>query len=132
MTDEELDIAARTVYGEARGEPFAGKLAVAWVIRNRVNRKRFGSGVIGVCLKKYQFSCWLPDDPNSKILKSKTPKGAAWGDCKTAVVQAFSDTVEDPTHGATHYCVLSMTPKWAIGKTPSATIGGHKFFANIA
>ena len=31
----DMDVAARTVYGEARGEPDEGKIAVAWVIRTR-------------------------------------------------------------------------------------------------
>lgn len=35
LSERDLSIAALTIYGEARGEPYAGKVAVAWVIRNR-------------------------------------------------------------------------------------------------
>ena len=39
--DRALDLLARTVWGEARGECFRGKLAVAWVARNRAEHPRW-------------------------------------------------------------------------------------------
>src|SRR5512134_3045692 len=59
---DDLSVMARTVYGEARGEPHEGRLAVAHVILNRARAGGwFGAGVSEVCL---QFSCWNPGDPN--------------------------------------------------------------------
>lgn len=74
-TPRDLNILSLTVYGEARGESDAGKLAVAWTARNRAEADLhrdgrpdwWGEGVAGVCLKSWQFSCWnLPSiDPRS-------------------------------------------------------------------
>lgn len=66
ITADERDIAIRTLYGEVRGEKREGRIAVAWVIRNRVTIDLgndgkpdwWGEGVIGVCCKAGQFSCW--------------------------------------------------------------------------
>lgn len=55
---------ARTLWGEARGEPIEGQVAVAWVIRNRADGARFAGQLLGregavahVCLTLWQFSC---------------------------------------------------------------------------
>lgn len=59
MTDRE--IFAKTVYGEARGEPEEGQIWVAWVIKNRAraNKSYWGGSKIGdVCRKRLQFSSW--------------------------------------------------------------------------
>src|SRR5688572_17412765 len=72
FTESDVDAMARTLYGEARGEPEAGQIAVAWVIRNRVTTDLrgdkkpdwWGEGVQGVCVNPSQFSCWRTDDPN--------------------------------------------------------------------
>jgi len=52
-TINDIDVLARTLWGEARGEGPAGQVAVAWTIRNRVNDGRakswWGEGYTGVC-----------------------------------------------------------------------------------
>lgn len=59
-----------TVYGEARGEPYEGKVAVGSVILERVDHREWdGDTIHEVCLMPYQFSCYLPDDPNFQALK---------------------------------------------------------------
>ena len=66
-------ILAGTIYGEARGEDFKGKIAVGVVIRNRfLTRKYKGDHTItATCLRYMQFSCWNMDDPNrAKIFKA--------------------------------------------------------------
>ena len=72
VTEKDLDILARTLWGEARGESLAGQIAVAWTIRNRVNdgnaKSWWGEGYVGVCQKPYQFSCWNKNDPNFAYL----------------------------------------------------------------
>ncbi len=44
VTTRDIDILARTVYGEARGESELDKLAVAWVVVNRAREYRVGLG----------------------------------------------------------------------------------------
>lgn len=66
---EELDLLARVVYGEARGESFEGKLAVASVVMNRLEDSRFGDTLEEVVYQRGQFDCvtqkdweeWQPD-----------------------------------------------------------------------
>ncbi|MGH3756111.1 MAG: cell wall hydrolase, partial [Pseudonocardiaceae bacterium] len=66
---KDWEVMGRTLYGEARGEPFDGLVAVAWVIRNRAESPRWwGRDVKGVCLHPLQFSCWNETDPNRKII----------------------------------------------------------------
>src|SRR3546814_13540556 len=65
-----IDVLARTVWGEARGESVRGMEAVASVVVNRVRRAIarggywWGNDVVGVCLRPCQFSCWADGDPN--------------------------------------------------------------------
>lgn len=62
MTDHDLDVCTRTLYGEARGEyaqngPIA-LITVANVIMNRFKRGgKYGKTLTEVCLKPHQFSC---------------------------------------------------------------------------
>lgn len=142
LTDAERIIAARTVYGEARGEPLDGKVAVAHVILNRARIDLRGDGkadwwgddVIAVCLKPWQFSCWNPSDPNVAAIAKIMPNDPVWLECLKAV--ELADTAEyDPTRGATHYIAESlpshMKPNWAIGRAPIVQIGRHLFYAGV-
>ena len=62
---EPLKIMGLTIYGEARGENRAGRIAVATVIMERVEHRKWdGETIEDVCLWPEQFSCFLPNDPN--------------------------------------------------------------------
>ena len=61
----QIELVGLTLYGEARGEPIEGIVAVGCVIRNRV---KFEGSFYAVCLKPRQFSCWNQDDPNYSVL----------------------------------------------------------------
>jgi spore germination cell wall hydrolase CwlJ-like protein len=131
-TPEDADIMARTVYGEARGEQRAGQIAVAWVIRNRAARPGWwGRDIKGVCLKKYQFSCWNRNDANFKQVHSVTLAIAAFRQCMEVVDQVLRDKAPDPTKGATHYHVHNILPVWAKGLKPCVRIGAHVFYNNV-
>lgn len=126
-----LETVARTVYGEARGEPWAGKLAVAWVIRNRAdNPGWWGTDYTSVCLKPSQFSCWLAGDPNSEKLKAVTTADPFFRECLAAAASVIGGIDPDPTRGATSYKVTLLPwPKdWGDEKPRLVEIGHHSFY----
>lgn len=55
-TDGNLYLLARLVYGEARGEPYKGQVAVAAVVLNRVKSSQFPNSVSGVIYQSGAFS----------------------------------------------------------------------------
>lgn len=135
--DDLLNV-ARTMWGEARGETDAGMAAVACVIINRFEKKKWYSGkTLGetakFCVKgsKYhQFSCWNENDPNrNKMLKLTYIELKREFD----IIRALLADYQDITNGADYYFnpKACKTPKWAVGKKPCAKIGSHLFFNNI-
>lgn len=137
MTPADADTAARTVWGEARGEPFEGKVAVMWVIRNRAERPRWWSRnpdnipddtVEAVCKDPLQFSAWNPSDPNSKRLPIITFSTPQFPECLTAVAGVLSGNCPDPTGGADSYHTIQILPAWAENRHPTVVIGNHAFY----
>lgn len=141
-TAHDIDIAFRTVYGEARDQSKAGKQAVVHVILNRARkaagRKQFGDGTIaGACKYPWQFSCWNANDPNLPKMTNRTLfqmlEEEAARECMAAVLFVLQKvTPSDPTSGADHYCTKHKydndPPKWTKGNTPICQIGAHVFF----
>lgn len=152
VTEDDILVWARTVYGEARGEPYAGKVAVAWSIRNRVeidlwNDKKpdwWGEGIEGVCKRPGQYDCWRDKDPNRARIENcgwgwKLAEGGrryatnlndpAWRECVAIVLEVAAGRIPDPTSHSTHYYNpdLVKEPPWAKGKT-GIRIGAHLFF----
>lgn len=131
----EIEIVARTLYGEARGEvakigPTALE-AIASVIWNRwkYNPRRFGKTLKEICLKPYQFSCWNSHDPNLLLLSSVSLDDGVYALCKMVAQESISGKVLDVTNGADHYhSIWIHPPDWALGKTPVADIGNHRFY----
>ncbi|MFH2011697.1 MAG: cell wall hydrolase [Pseudomonadota bacterium] len=67
LTDDQ--IMGLTIFAEARGEPREGRIGVGSTILERVDHRDWdGETIKSVCLWPYQFSCYLPDDPNRKPL----------------------------------------------------------------
>lgn len=129
FTAEDVDTAARTVWGEARNQSAMGKVAVASVIRNRAAAPRWwGRGIAGVCRKHAQFSCWLESDPNCAKCHAVDASDPVFAECIRIVRGVLSGKMPDPTHGADHYHTRNVNPAWATGATPCATIGAHLFY----
>ena len=130
---EDLDILARTIFGEARGELYGGKVAIGCVIMNRVNAKTwFGTGVVSVCLSPGQFSCWNANDPNrEKVLAASIDKDA-FLECLDVAKRTLAGEFEDLTFGSRHYLAPGANPYWAKGKEPIIQIGNHRYFNNIS
>lgn len=134
-----------TVYGEARGEPYLGKVAVAHVIVNRAKRPGWWSRQVddvkddtpaAVCVDKYQFSCWNESDPNSSVVRKiaierlDPYENKSIRSCLYAVLAAIEGE-QDPTDNATHYHTKNILPHWAEDLDPSFAIGNHLFYNNV-
>lgn len=142
--EHDLVTLARTLWGEARGEPDDGKAAVAWVIRNRASRAGFAGGLVGksgavakVCLAPWQFSCWNEGDPNrAKLLTLSDDRCEHERAIALAVLEG---DIADPTHGADHYHTIARPgwaqqwpPSWAAAMRETARFGGHVFYDSRA
>lgn len=113
----DLDWIAMTVWGEARGESQEGKLAVAYVIVNRMaQEKRTACGVV---LRPFQFSFWNTNDP-SRWKMQPSLSDPIWVDCYEAARNALEKTKPDPTEGCTSY----LNPD-ACTKKQQANAGYH-------
>ena len=137
MNEQEVDILARTIFGEARGEPLAGQEAIASVVLNRVMFSKvkkgywWGNTVIEVCQKPWQFSCWNKNDTNYQLLSQDISSNKYFQICRRIALRALAGVLEDKTFGATHYHLRSLRPKWSIGKIPCTEIGNHIFYNDI-
>ena len=86
---EELRFLSMTIYGEARGQNYQSKVAVAWVIRNRLNTGRWGDTYKSVVTARLQFTCWAKDiDPNG-YEAIHNPVGEPWKDSKQAALEVM-------------------------------------------
>lgn len=134
MREEDLDITARTIYGEARGEyrridgGLGALIAVGNVIHNRALFGRFGKGHAGVCLKPFQFSCWNKDDPNRNVIEQVTLDDGLFKLCREVAEGVISEKWPDLTRGSDHYHTRDVYPYWSAKKQPEATIGRHHFY----
>jgi N-acetylmuramoyl-L-alanine amidase len=118
---------ALNIYWEARGEPEAGKAAVAHVTLNRVGAPAFPATICGVVHQggadgPCQFGWYCdatPDEPT---------KSAAWDDA-LAVADRVLAGARDPTGGALYFHGLRERPQWAQARYGRKTvIGQHVFF----
>jgi spore germination cell wall hydrolase CwlJ-like protein len=131
-SEDDVDTMARTLWGEARGEDYEGRVAVAWVIKNRALKSpayNWPSSVKGVCLQKWQFSCWNPTDPNRAKMVNLTEIDSMFKECLRIAASVLNGDIDDPTKESDHYHASSISaPTWAQGKKPTTTIGNHRFF----
>lgn len=150
MTDDQIrealtepQVLALTLYGEARSEQLEGRVAVGCVIRNRVESGRWGSSYREVCLKKWQFSCWIPEGglanyeivmSAARMLLRKDRVVPVLGECLWIADGLMAGVLLDRVKGANHYYApkamkpAGRVPGWAKGKTPHVTVGEHRFF----
>ena len=136
LAARDVDILGRTLWGEARGEGQAGMEAVAAVVINRVAHARsrsngnfwWGNSITRVCQKPFQFSCWNRGDPNLSKMMALDDSDRHFAMALRIARWAVSGNLPDPTGGADHYHAVYITPKWAMGRLPTAVIGRHVFY----
>lgn len=111
-----VNLLARVVYGEARGEPYTGQVAVAAVVLNRVKSSKFPNTISGVVYQSGAF------DAVSDGQINMTPDTTA----KKAAQDALNGW--DPSYGAIYYFNPSTaTNKWIWSRPMTVTIGKHRF-----
>ena len=130
----EIDVLARTLWGEAGWQGSALMHAVAHVVLNRVRaaedfgRDWWGGTIIQVCQQPFQFRCWNANNRmHRKILRvrANNPYFAA---ARTLAAGALIGLGDDPTAGATHYHAAGAAPEWAAEQRPTAVINGVIFY----
>ncbi|WP_306555469.1 cell wall hydrolase [Acidovorax sp.] len=128
-----VDVLARTLWAEARGENKSGIEAVACVVVNRTRKGGWwGDTVETVCRYPWQFSCWNPGTPSLEQLLRVTEEDTLFRLCQSIARAAIAGEVADVTKGACHYHRYDVQPDWSRGHQPSASIGTHRFFNDIA
>ena len=111
-----LNLLSRLVYGEARGEPYSGQVAVAAVVLNRVSSSSFPNTLSGVIYQSGAF------DAVSDGQINMTPDSTA----KKAAQDAINGW--DPSYGAIYYFNPSTaTNKWIWSRPVTVVIGKHRF-----
>ncbi|UPK46280.1 spore cortex-lytic enzyme [Paenibacillus pabuli] len=116
LSENEIKIMANAVYGESRGEPFEGQVAVAAVILNRVKSPSFPNTPSGVIFQPGAFTAVADGqiylEPNAQA--------------KKAVEQAINGW--DPSGGCLYYFnPKTATSKWIWTRPQVKTIGQHIF-----
>lgn len=116
VTAEEFELLAKVVYGESRGEPYKGQVAVAAVILNRVKSPQFPNTIKGVIFQPGAFTSVV--DGQAYL----TPDETAY----RAVKDALNGW--DPTNGALFFWnPAKTTSKWIWSKPIKMQIGNHVF-----
>lgn len=112
----DVNLIARAIYGEARGESYVGQVAVGAVIMNRVKSSKFPNTIAGVVYQKGAF------DAVSDGQINLNPDNSA----KKAAQDALNGW--DPTYGAIYYFnPNTATNAWIWSRPMTITIGKHRF-----
>lgn len=131
MKDKEIDIMARTIFGEARGElaryGTVALIAIANVIFNRY-KKHFAKSIDAVCLAPQQFSCWNKNDPNYSKMIAVDEKNDIFRKCLEIATNVINGKYPDITDGCDHYHAYYVKPYWAANLRPKHTFGSHYFY----
>ena len=139
---DDLQIMARTLWGEARGDGTEGIEAVACVILNRFHSHKWFTGyriengikipdIKQTCLKKYQISCWNKNDPNFLKIMKLNSNNKIFCLCLKIAAQAMSGNLHDFTNNATFYHTRTIRPTWAQHHSPCYETKHHLFYTDI-
>lgn len=116
LARNDIDLLARTVHAEARGEVYEGQVAVAAVILNRLKNPNFPNTISGIIYEPWAFSA--VDDGQINLKADAT--------AHKAVQDALNGW--DPTYGAIYYWnPATATSKWVWSRPITTRIGNHVF-----
>ena len=111
-----LYLISKVIYGEARGEPYEGQVAIGAVLLNRVKDSRFPNTISGVIYQSGAFTC--VSDGQINLTPDSTARKAA------------QDAINgwDPSHGSIYYFNPSTaTSSWIWSRPQTIAIGKHIF-----
>ena len=114
----DVELLARLISAEARGEPYTGQVAVGAVVLNRVESPAFPNTMSGVIYQSGAFTC-LSD-------------GQFWGTVSDSAYKAARDALNgwDPSGGAIYYFnPNTATSAWIWSRPVITVIGKHRFCA---
>ncbi len=114
--ESEVYLLARLVHGEARGEPYVGKVAVAAVVLNRVRSASFPNTISGVIYQAGAFDCVADGQinltPDSDSIRAARDAMNGW----------------DPSGGCLYYFnPATATNSWIWTREIRLAIGNHNF-----
>ena len=118
INTSQVNLLARLISAEARGEPYTGQVAVGAVVLNRIDHPSFPNTMSGVIYQKGAFSCLNDGQWNKPIADS--------------AYKAARDALNgwDPSGGAIYYFNPSTaTSGWIWSRPLITTIGKHRFCA---
>ncbi|MBE1443707.1 cell wall hydrolase [Paenibacillus sp. OAS669] len=116
LNREELDILAKVIYSEARGESYEGQVAVGAVVMNRIQSGKFGDSIKDVVFQKGAFTAVA--DGQYNLMPDSTAYLAA------------QDAVRgwDPSNGSLYYFnPKTATSAWIWTRPQTIQIGNHIF-----
>ncbi len=115
-SNSDLNLLARAVYSEARGEPYVGQVAVAAVVLNRVKNSSFPNTISGVIYQPGAFTAVADGQINL------TPNQTAYNAARDAL------NGWDPSYGSIYYFnPNTATSAWIWSRPHVITIGKHRF-----
>ena len=141
ITQDDLDILARTIAAEARSESVLGQAAVAHVALNRLVSQHGGEeNLTDILLDNKQFSAWNENerqnytDMKNVYINKNDP---SYENAKSISIAVLDGRITDPTYGSNHYYANKgankiSTPYWydeqlKKSKTNRYQIGNHLF-----
>lgn len=116
VTQNEKNLLARAITGEARGESYVGQVAVGAVIMNRVKNPSFPNSMAGVIYEPWAFTAVNDGQINMQPTES----------CMKAAQDAINGW--DPSEGSLYYWnPATATNKWIWSRQIKKVIGKHYF-----
>ncbi len=114
--EHDVALLARVISAEARGEPYAGQVAVGAVILNRIEHPSFPSTLAGVVYQPGAFTCMVDGQIDQPVAES----------ARRAAQEALNGS--DPSGGAIYYFnPATATSAWIWSRPLIKTIGKHRF-----
>ena len=116
FSNADVQLLARLIYGEARGESYTGQIAVGAVVMNRLKSSKFPNTISGIIYQPYAFTAVNDGQINL------TPNDRAYKAAKEAM------NGYDPTYGAIYYYnPATATSSWIFSRKTTVVIGNHVF-----
>lgn len=135
----DFDLLCALAAGEAADQPAEGRIAVVYVVLNRVlytweGRASFGATIKKVALRRRQFSCFDDERRYDDMMEAASPcTKHKWAqELRGQVWQALNGRVPDASCAADHYFAPALVlPTWAAKMRKVATVGAHDFYCSL-